>query len=530
MSGLRGRARRTTVCGLLLASSIALVVATGAGGAPGDATATQVADIRPGPFDSSPQSLFNAGGTLLFRADDGTHGIELWKSNGGPLGPGGTELAADISGSGSSDPQDFAEVNGTVFFVANDGIHGFELWKVAPPFTAPIMVEDINPTTSGVLPPAHLTNVNGTLFFAATDGTTGAELWKSVAPYDDGSTDIVKNINTNPSTGSSPGQLINVNDTLFFNADDGTGDELWKSEPPNYNDTSTSKIDVNPSGASFPGPFANVNGTLLFGADDGSADGFEPFKVAPPYTAATQVENINPSGDSDVAQLINLNGTLFFRANDGSGLSQHGGELWKSVAPFDAANTNLIDINPGPPSSGPTALANVGGTLFFRADDGINGAELWKSNGGPLGPGGTELVANINPGSVGSFPSRITDVNGIAFFSAEEPANGQELWKSNGVGATRVADIFSGDSGSAPNELTNVGGTLFLAATDSGVTGRELWKATIEGPAQVIPPAPAPTTTVPGFDLKAAIKRCKKKFPKGKKRKKCIKKAKRKAG
>jgi hypothetical protein len=41
----------------------------------------------------------------------------------------------------------------------------------------------------------------------------------------------------------------------------------------------------------------------------------------------------------------------------------------------------------------------------------------------------------------------------------------------------------------------------------------------------------APVTTQPGtFDLKAAIKRCKKKFPKGPKRKKCIKKAKARAG
>jgi hypothetical protein len=41
----------------------------------------------------------------------------------------------------------------------------------------------------------------------------------------------------------------------------------------------------------------------------------------------------------------------------------------------------------------------------------------------------------------------------------------------------------------------------------------------------------APVITQPGgFDLKAAIKRCKKKFPKGPKRKKCIKKAKARAG
>jgi hypothetical protein len=42
--------------------------------------------------------------------------------------------------------------------------------------------------------------------------------------------------------------------------------------------------------------------------------------------------------------------------------------------------------------------------------------------------------------------------------------------------------------------------------------------------------APVVTTQPGTFDLKAAIKRCKKKFPKGPKRKKCIKKAKARAG
>jgi PD-(D/E)XK nuclease superfamily len=43
------------------------------------------------------------------------------------------------------------------------------------------------------------------------------------------------------------------------------------------------------------------------------------------------------------------------------------------------------------------------------------------------------------------------------------------------------------------------------------------------------PPQPTPGTTGTAFDLKAAIKKCKKKFPKGPKRKKCIKRAKRRA-
>ena len=43
------------------------------------------------------------------------------------------------------------------------------------------------------------------------------------------------------------------------------------------------------------------------------------------------------------------------------------------------------------------------------------------------------------------------------------------------------------------------------------------------------PPAAAPPAIAPGFDLAAAVRKCKKKFPKGPKRKKCIKKARAKA-
>ena len=71
----------------MIAACAVCVVVPGASGAPGDATAVRVADIRPGPISGNPQAL-RRGGTLLFNADDGSHGDELWKSNGGPLGGG----------------------------------------------------------------------------------------------------------------------------------------------------------------------------------------------------------------------------------------------------------------------------------------------------------------------------------------------------------------------------------------------------------------------------------------------------------
>ena len=48
------------------------------------------------------------------------------------------------------------------------------------------------------------------------------------------------------------------------------------------------------------------------------------------------------------------------------------------------------------PSSDAYNLTNVNGTLFFAADDGTHGNELWKSDGTAAG---TVLVKDINTGS-----------------------------------------------------------------------------------------------------------------------------------
>ena len=86
------------------------------------------------------------------------------------------------------------------------------------------------------------------------------------------------------------------------------------------------------------------------------------------------------------------------------------------------------------------SLVDVNGTLFFIADDGVNGAELWKSNGTA---GGTVLVKDIRVGTSGSSLANLTNVNGTLFFSADDGVNGLELWKSDGTasGTVLVKDI-----------------------------------------------------------------------------------------
>ena len=59
------------------------------------------------------------------------------------------------------------------------------------------------------------------------------------------------------------------------------------------------------------------------------------------------------------------------------------------------------DIRPGTSGSFPDRLTDVAGTLFFRADDGTNGNELWKSDGTASG---TVMVKNIRSGSFRLVP------------------------------------------------------------------------------------------------------------------------------
>ncbi|GCL60714.1 hyalin repeat protein [Microcystis aeruginosa NIES-3807] len=119
----------------------------------------------------------------------------------------------------------------------------------------------------------------------------------------------------------------------------------------------------------------------------------------------------------------------------------------------------------------------MGNTLFFTADDGVNGTELWKSDGTAAG---TVLVADINPGGSSSVPRNLTVVGNTLFFTADDGVNGTELWKSDGTaaGTVLVGNIRPGSSSSDPQNLRVVGSTLFFSA-DDGVNGEELWAFTV---------------------------------------------------
>ncbi len=90
----------------------------------------------------------------------------------------------------------------------------------------------------------------------------------------------------------------------------------------------------------------------------------------------------------------------------------------------------------------PKHLTAVGDTLFFTADDGVHGRELWKSDGSRRG---TALVKDIDPDDDDYYggPDSLSAVGDTLFFTADDGVHGRELWKSDGTtaGTVLVKDI-----------------------------------------------------------------------------------------
>src|SRR5205085_6189998 len=76
--------------------------------------------------------------------------------------------------------------------------------------------------------------------------------------------------------------------------------------------------------------------------------------------------------------------------------------LLKNINPVGAALQDLFPVN-------------VNGTIYFEANDGVHGIELWKTDGTT---GGTVMVKDINAGIDDGINGTIINMGGIAYFVA----------------------------------------------------------------------------------------------------------------
>jgi ELWxxDGT repeat protein len=216
------------------------------------------------PVGSDPQDLVRFRSGALFTADDGKTGRELWWTDGTSKG---TRRVADLRrGAQGSAPHDLVAFRNRIWFVASAQGVGEGLWRTDGTAQGTVLV---HPLRLRGLPSwaRSLTVAGDRLFFAVFNESTGAELWASEGTA--ATTRLVADVRPG-STGSSPQHLTAAGDLLVFAADDGThGLEPWQSDG-----TAAGTVqlgDIHPGlDASSPGPFTPIAGGLvLTGADDG---------------------------------------------------------------------------------------------------------------------------------------------------------------------------------------------------------------------------------------------------------------------
>ena len=90
-------------------------------------------------------------------------------------------LVKDINpGTDGSDAAAFVTLNDLAYFRANDGSHGYELWRTDGTETGTELVIDLNPGPLNGFPDG-IAAVNGTLYFNGFDTSdfTGSKAWRS---------------------------------------------------------------------------------------------------------------------------------------------------------------------------------------------------------------------------------------------------------------------------------------------------------------------------------------------------------------
>ena len=447
----------------------------------------------------------------VFAADDGTHGRELWRTDGTAAG---TMLLKDIlPGSASSSPHDFVNTSTGAYFIVQAG-----LWRTDGTASGTFYITDV----PGI---SHLTSAGDRLYFttyySSNSNDPNQQLWTS-----DGTATGTMPIPTGNASASPYliGNLTGAGGRLFFTAANPVaGTELWSSDG---TAAGTQLLrDINAGAASsYPSSLTAIGAKLFFAADDG-VSGRELWVTGISPGTTTLVRDIGlGSAGSDPTDLTNVDGVLYFHAKNadgtrvwrsdgtangtvelptgtviptpsGSGVSAgtdvaHGTELWTRSG---SASAFLADINP---LSDPSAsfidfdapLAVLNGRLIFSRSDGetsrfnavAHGRELWTSDGTA---GGTSLLADINPTSYvagllaggtiaygSSNPASFTRYNGQLYFSATDGQIGRELWRTDGTtaGTVLVSDILPGSTGSNPTNLVNAGQLYFIADDGHG--------------------------------------------------------------
>ncbi len=421
---------------------------------------------------SEPSSFANLNGQLLFQSKEATQTVR-WITDGTTAGT--KTLPGHLFVPASPKAFNAVTVGDLSFFIGVDNVHGYELWKSDGTAAGTELVKDIYPGAKSAFtePAIIFTNVNGTLYFLAHDPTDSYGLWKSDGTAE--GTVQVKDFSggtSRPFSAVMPSKFLAVGDLLYFVALNGNRSELWRSDGTEAGTFSVADY------ASSPTDLTNLNGVLYYAAyhpdygydlwrSDGTAQGTHIVKDIQIGSRGGVYSYANST-------LTELAGEIYFFV---AVYGNRQGELWKS----DGTEEGTIPVPGNPPDEflpnddydDDPGFTVVGSSLYF-VYWAPGGMQLFKINAGDSTP---VKVSNFSNSSAFERNKLIAaNVNGTLYFSANDGTTGRELWRTAGEGVERVADLRAGSANQSANiaNLMNVDGNLYFTAND-GAHGEELW-------------------------------------------------------
>ena len=361
-------------------------------------------------------------------------------------------------------------------YTAITPVEGCELYISDGTLAGTSILKDINPTGESL--PGLLTGFiawQGRLWFDADDGVNGRELWSTDGTAE--GTAMAADICPD-SCSSNPENLYGFKDTLWFSADagDGTGGELWSLDI--LGEKAEMIADICPgscSSESGANGWTTLGEELFFSAEGG--DGVELWAYS---DSLREVSNFDSGVDPDVGQVIGLvtfEERIWFDADDG----QNGRELWYS----DGENLSMLEDLSGDSSS--SLFSNdfgahvVNGKLLLRTTS--NGILTAVQNYSASTINGSMM--NIGAGA----DSPVYDADGNLWFSCQSASQGMELCLSDGEVAGIIWEFMPGLASSNVRSIASMGGYIYAVAegmNGSKNTGYELWKLTSTDSAELI--------------------------------------------
>jgi hypothetical protein len=261
-----------------------------------------------------------------------------------------------------------------------------------------------------------------------------------------------------------------------------------------------------------PGPARIVNSTFTQNDADGTGGGVAGNGAAIAGNGAAQLEIVNSTIAGNSAD------------NNGGGIS------WNSSLPLTISSSTIAGNTAGADNAG----TNVGGGIYRASTGVIQIADTLLANNVV---GRTTPVQDQCAGAFSSSGYNLRSSNDVActgFTGTGDVVNANPLigmLAPNGGPTNTVPLLLGSPAINAGNPATVGGAFPACPATDQRGLPRGGGAGVCDIGAYEVQPTPPPVATPApiAFSLAAAIKKCKKNFRKGPKRKKCIKRAKKRA-